>query len=343
MSSAGPSRFGVLLNAEHPHSDLMDLARLADDLGFRTFWYADERFYRETYTGLAACALVTRRIRLGTAVTDPYTKHPALTAAAIASLDELSGGRAVLGLGAGISGFHVLGLEPRRPALRLREAIAIVRGLLAGEAVTLQGETVSIAGGRMLFPTRADLPVFVAADGPRTLKVAGEVADGVILAHCASLRMLRDRLDQLEFGIARRPAGRPELVLRLDVSLSVDRAAALHQAKVRLGRYLWARYPDIPYIAQHGLRLPAELDRRLAEAGPFVRTHDLAAFARFADVIPDDLVRPIALAGTVDEVAGQAQALLAAGVDEIMAMPLVPPGETQKSTLRLLAQVGSRL
>ncbi len=107
----GSVRAGVLLNAEHEHQRLIAYARRAEELGFQTLWYADERFYREPYVGLAACALATSRIRLGPAVTDPYTRHPALTAAAIASLDELSGGRAVLGYWAGLSGFHNLGIQ----------------------------------------------------------------------------------------------------------------------------------------------------------------------------------------------------------------------------------------
>src|SRR4051794_18965122 len=111
----------------------MEYAHHIEDLGLGTLWYADERFYREPYVGLAACALATSRLLLGTCVTDPYTRHPALTAAAIASLDELSNGRAVLGLGAGISGYNNLGITLERPAIRLREAITMVRRLLAGE------------------------------------------------------------------------------------------------------------------------------------------------------------------------------------------------------------------
>src|SRR3972149_9693383 len=76
--------YGVLVNAEYPHRDLMRYAARCEELGFDAFWYADEKFYRETYTGLAACALATSRIALGTGVTEPYTRHPALTALAIA-------------------------------------------------------------------------------------------------------------------------------------------------------------------------------------------------------------------------------------------------------------------
>ena len=94
-------RIGVLSLAAYPHRELMRTVQRAEELGFGAFWYADERFYHETYVGLTACALATSRIRLGPGVTDPYSRHPALTAMAVGSLDELSGGRAVLGFGAG--------------------------------------------------------------------------------------------------------------------------------------------------------------------------------------------------------------------------------------------------
>jgi 5,10-methylenetetrahydromethanopterin reductase len=336
------SRFGVLLNAEHEHAALMDHARLIEELGFGTLWYADERFYREPYVGLAACAVVTERLRLGTGVTDPFTRHPALTAAAIASLDELSHGRAVLGLGAGISGYHNLGITLERPAKRLREAIHILRGLLAGERVTYDGETLSIRNGALKFePYRTDVPIVLAGDGPRVLQLAGEVADAAMVAHCASPRILASKLQSVRQGQAR--ANRttpPGVVVRLDMTLAPDSRTALDFAKLRIGRVLWSRYPDrLDYLADHGLRLPDELDRRLANAGPFpIGMFDLEAFRQFADVIPDEFVRLTALAGSPTDVAHQLDALFEAGATEIMAFPLLPPGATLPDVLQLYAE-----
>jgi 5,10-methylenetetrahydromethanopterin reductase len=337
------ARFSLLLNAEHEHRRLIAIARQAEELGFHTLWYADERFYRETYIGLAACALATSRLGLGPAVTDPFTRHPALTAAAIASLDELSGARAVLGYGAGLSGFHNLGLRHRRPALALREAIHVIRRLWSGERVTFEGAVIFIRDGRLNFPARAGIPIYLAADGPHTLRLAGEAADGVILSHCASPLILKSKLERMREG--RKMAGRtlgPAVVARLDASVSRDERAALHQAKVRLARLLWAQYPNILYLGPHRLTLPEELDRRLREAGPFQRTHDLAAFRRFADAIPDELVFPIALAGTPEQVARQAAAVIETGADEIMAYLLVPEGETMESVMELFAEAMRR-
>src|SRR6516165_3282244 len=99
-----------------PIRQMVERARLAEQSGFDKVWLADERFYREVYSCLAAFAANTSRVALGPCVTDPFARHPALTAMAIATLDEISGGRAILGIGAGISGFAELGIDRRKPA-----------------------------------------------------------------------------------------------------------------------------------------------------------------------------------------------------------------------------------
>ena len=95
---------------------MVERAKLAEANGYETLWVADERFYREVYATLAILAQHTKRVQLGTCVTDPFSRHPALTAMAIATLDEISNQRAILGFGAGISGFAELGIVRKKPA-----------------------------------------------------------------------------------------------------------------------------------------------------------------------------------------------------------------------------------
>src|SRR2546425_9897016 len=120
---------------------------MAEAPGYDDFWLADGRFFREVYACLTFCALRTRRMRLGPCVTDPFSRHPALTAMAIATLDEISGGRAVLGLGAGVSGFRELGIDAARSAVAIREAVELIRRLLAGQSGTGKGPQGSFRGG----------------------------------------------------------------------------------------------------------------------------------------------------------------------------------------------------
>ena len=113
---------------------MLERVKLAEANGYDTAWLADERFYREVYSCLTYFAQHTSRIKVGPCVTDPYTRHPALTAMAIATLDELSGGRAILGIGAGISGFTELGVERKKPARAIREHIAASIHLVVQQA-----------------------------------------------------------------------------------------------------------------------------------------------------------------------------------------------------------------
>src|SRR5262244_4436266 len=171
-------RTGLLILPAYEPARLADLAVLAEDAGYDDFWLADERFFREVYACLAVCALRTHRIRLGPCVTDPYSRHPALTAMAMATLDGISNQRAVLGLGAGVSGFRELGVDTSRSAVAIREAVELIRRLLAGETVTVKGRVINLTEGRLNFaPPRADLPIYVASQRAGGCRVAGRGAD----------------------------------------------------------------------------------------------------------------------------------------------------------------------
>src|SRR5215813_6202130 len=125
----------LLMLGQAPVAQMVGQAKLAEASGYDMLWVADERFYREVYSILAVLAQNTQRVRLGTCVTDPFARHPALTAMAIATLDEISNQRAILGLGAGISGFGELGLVHKKPPRAIRESIELIRRLLKGEKV----------------------------------------------------------------------------------------------------------------------------------------------------------------------------------------------------------------
>jgi 5,10-methylenetetrahydromethanopterin reductase len=333
----GQPRLSVLIVSTMGHERLRDYAAHIESLGYDGIWYADERFYHEPYVGLAAMALATSTITLGVAVADPYTRHPALVAAALNSLDELSKGRAVLGYGAGDVGLENLGLKLDRPARAMREGIEIIRRLWSGEHVDYAGDLLSISDGWMHVDTRPDIPVCIAADGPGTLRLAGSVGDSVMIPHCRDPRLLQEKLRFVAEGVER--SGRvspPRVVIRLDTSVADDPVAAREAAKVKLGRLLWRQFPRIEYLETLGLELPSQLELRLREAGAYVGTQDLDVYRRFADAIPDELVEPVVLAGTPSDVSRQMDELYAAGVDEIAILPIVPVESNHEAMVELL-------
>jgi 5,10-methylenetetrahydromethanopterin reductase len=214
-----------------PMPDTVRLAQLCETLGYDCLWLPDQTFHRDPYVALAAAAGATRRIRLGLGVTTPYARHPVQIARAIATLDELSGGRAILGLGAGNKKMFLdkLGLPQQRAVGRVREAVAVIRQLLAGEPVTWESEDLILKGVQLEFPARADLPIYIASRAPLMLSAGGEVADGVIaeaLFTPGGIGYFRERVQQGAASAARN--GRPlDLVCWQVVHVVADRPAAV--------------------------------------------------------------------------------------------------------------------
>src|SRR5260370_7068321 len=172
-----PLTTGLLLLPSHPAARLAEIAQLAERTGYDYLWLAGEGFFREVYASLPLCALPTQLIKLGPCVTDPSSRHPALTAMAIATVDELSGQRAVLGLGAGVSGFRELGIAREKPGVGLREAVEVIRKLLAGETVTYPGTVVRADGAHLDFkPVRAETRMYIPSHPPSRLPPAGPAA-----------------------------------------------------------------------------------------------------------------------------------------------------------------------
>ncbi len=153
------------------------MAKLAEDAGFQNIWITDHYNNRDVWTTLAVLSLMTNKIRLGTGVTNPYTRNVAITASSIASINELSGGRAILGIGPGDKAtFDKMGIDWDKPLSRVKEAVLAIRVFLAREQVNQAG----FKGAQMAFST-AKIPIYIGAQGPKMLELAGSIADGVLI------------------------------------------------------------------------------------------------------------------------------------------------------------------
>src|SRR5262245_38494020 len=332
-------RTGLLLLPSHGPGRLADLAVLAEGTGYDALWLADERFFREVYACLTLCALHTRRLRLGPCVTDPYSRHPALTAMAIATLDEMSHGRALLGIGAGVSGFRELGVDASRSAVAIREAVELIRALLAGQTVTVKGREVSFTDGRLDFAApRADLPIFVASQRAAGCRVAGRVSDGVIMQGALAeplVRFLRETVHGAAREAGRDPA-RVELVARLNVCVHDDRRAARDVMRPTIVRSLSAQRPDFFTFATAGLTLPAAL-REQVLALPY--THDPAPLRALAPLVPDEFVDACTLTGPPEAIAPELVRLARRGIAEVVIYPLSVDGRVETTIERFQGEV----
>jgi 5,10-methylenetetrahydromethanopterin reductase len=177
-------RLGVRLHGGLAPERSAELARAAEANGFASVWFAENPMERGVMAAMAACAVATQRIELGVGVWNPYLRHPAQIAMEIGALDELSQGRASLGLGSGLAvPIQRLGIDNSRPLAAMRDTFAIVRGLLAGKSVTYKGTVFSVEDVKLSYtPPRADLPLLMAARGPQALALSS-VADGLMISN----------------------------------------------------------------------------------------------------------------------------------------------------------------
>jgi 5,10-methylenetetrahydromethanopterin reductase len=201
-------KFGVAFIPGFPAEQTVGLAEEAERQGYDYLFIPDQTFHRDPFTLLGLCAHATERIQLGLGVTNPYTRHPVQIARAAGTLADVSGGRFVLGLGAG-NGPTVLGglgLSHEKVIGRVREATDVIRRLLHGETVDYHSPTLTVNSVRLDFDVALPVPIFLASRNPGMLSLAGAVADGVMFESLPTEAAIHYALGQVSAGAAR--AGR---------------------------------------------------------------------------------------------------------------------------------------
>ena len=309
------SRIGVAFSGGLTATEIADCAERAEALGYESVWVA-EGHGGDQFAILAACALRTHRIRLGTAISSVFVRTAPTIAMSAATVDELSGGRFVLGLGSShrvqVGPEH--GVEYARPLERVRDTVAVVRTLLREGEVSHAGETVWIERFNLWFrPHRPDPPVYLSALFPRMLELTGEIADGVILTR-STLATAAEARARIAAGAARagRDAAAVEITSLLPASVSSDREAALAAARPGLAFYagFFPRYNRL--IAESGFPDEAAAVARAWAAG------DAAGAAR---AVTDDMIAATGIAGTPAGCRERLDAYRDAGLD----LPIISP------------------
>lgn len=307
-------RSGVVLQGAYPPPEFSSIVERIDALGYSNLWLTDSSLHaRNSYAYLTLAAITSSRLTLGTAVTNPLTRHPAITAVAAATVDEISGGRFVLGMGAGDRPLLALGMGPARlPSLR--SAVDAIRALWAGDAVTVEDRAFGLRDAHIRFGARKDIPIYISASGPRTLELAGEIADGVILLVGLFPEALAWALDHVDRGAARGGRPRPHVAVFAYGAIDEDEDAALSSA-----RSIAAWFPQTAPVICELAGLPRSLVDDVREryaGGEFQEAEEAAR------VLPDDFVRNVALAGDARQARDRIEAVAAAGADSIHVFPL---------------------
>ncbi|MBI4307813.1 MAG: LLM class flavin-dependent oxidoreductase [Chloroflexi bacterium] len=329
-------RFAANVRPPENLAEVCAWARAAEDAGLEMLGVADSpSLYHDVYLTLALCALHSRRVRLGPAVTNPLTRHPVVAAGAITGIDYLSGGRAFLGIGTG----HSAALNLSMPAASLAQFRAYVEAVRA----CLAGKPVDYDGRRTLFTLRSrPLPIYVGATGPKTMRLAGQIADGVIIRTVLLPPVIRFCLEQVHAGareVGRDPAS-IDVWFMVSVSVAPTHAEAIDEIKatcVSAAHSVFARRID-PLMAPSDI-LPQvqEMLRRYAPADHTKQAGRENQNARIFDDlgIGDYLLKAFSLAGTPQECVQRARALATAGATQLF-MGLHTKDKLR--TLRLLAR-----
>ena len=285
----------------------------AEAAGFDDVWLTEDYFERGAFALAGAVAARTSRVRVGIGVVNPWTRHPALIAMEFATLDEISGGRAVLGLGA--SNEHwmsdQIGIPFRRPLARTLEALTLTRKLLTGEHVSFRGEFFDVDAQMSFTPVRPDPPIVLGVKGPQAVARGGKLADGLLLSILAGPGYVRWVREQVG----------PDLELSAYVGIAVDDdpVAARDRIRPMVARYLGV-HGDHIITRQAGV--DPELAGRLREGWRRGTPR--------SDLVTDELLDAVAAAGTVSDAARAFDRLEAAGLDVAVVRddPTVEPDET---------------
>jgi 5,10-methylenetetrahydromethanopterin reductase len=321
--------YGVGLFPTEPLGKMIGLAKLSEELGFSHIWVGDSHLiWREAYVNMAAVALNTSTVKVGTGVTNPLTRHPSVVASAYATLEEYSPGRMIVGIGLGDSSVETMGMKPAKLSF-FEKTMQQMRDLLAGKEVEL--ETGKI---HLLHPCKRKVPVYIAASGPKMLELSGRIADGIIVLVGVANEYIAHAKEKIAAGA--KSAGRNveeiELVLWVPCAIS-DSAPAKDAVKAHVARVV--AHP-LPYVLDPKEQKILEDIRKTYDY-----YHHMDQQANHAEVIPDWLVDRFAIAGTVAHCQAQIERIKQTGIRQIAIIPYSASGGSREETLRGFAKAMS--
>ena len=307
---------GVELTPEHPVTELAALAERAEAEGFDTAFTSAHYNNRDPFQALAVMAQRTDEIRLGPGVANPHETHPVALASRVATLDELSGGRAVFGIGPGDpSTLQNLGVSADERGLRpVLETFKTAQKLWAGERVDHEGAFEAEDAGLNYEPP-GDIPVYVGGEGPHMCRMAAKHADGLLFngSHPRDLAWAGDRVAE---GLDQRPDSRGafDFAAYASVSVAEERAAAREAARPPVA-FIAAGAPE-PVLSRHGIDAERanEVGERISEG----------AFGEAFELVTPAMVDAFCAAGTVEDVAALLAAVLEHADGVVCGSPLGP-------------------
>lgn len=298
-------------------------ARAGEANGHDAVWLVEDLWHRGAVPLATACALATERIRVGVGVVNPYTLHPTLFAMNYGSLAEISGGRAVIGIGSSVKSWvEQMGIEHRLPRTMVKESVEIARELLAGKRCFYRGKAFSIDGIELGFKVDQPTPMFVGAMGERTVRTTGAIADGWIVSILEPVGYVREAKKWLSEGAeqAGRDPSAIEVVQYFPFSCSSDSAKAKAAAKAMIAVFIEGEIELYQQQRSVMTALSAYLET-VSPEGYLQVLERLNAGVDPVEAITDELADELSISGTPEECAAQLRRYRDAGVTEAALIP----------------------
>lgn len=327
-----------------PIDELLNYAILSEKSGLHSFWISEGYHYfrsvgdeaRSATTTLAAAAVNTHKIKLGLAIIPPYTRHPSLVAMEAFSLNELSKGRFMLGLGAAKAATAYLGMKDQSPVATHRECIEIVRKILSGKAFKFEGKVFSIT---TLFESTAqkyqNVPVLIGATGDKMLELAGSIADGVILPTFTSPAFVLHALEKVRSGAKRANRSLDSFPVGATLHFSVSNDGSKARDAVRRAVAV--------YVANKVRNIQNDTLVKLAglteeEMLPIAKKIDERDSAGAALLVSDEMLAKVAICGTPEDCIRKLREYIDAGLNVPFAyLTAVQSYEGREETIKLAA------
>ena len=306
--------FGIGFTGDLPVKETVRLTQMAEKKGFDRVWMADESPsypFRDAFVNMTAIALNTKKIKIGSAVFVPYSRHPAILSVFAATLSELAPGRVALGIGRGGSlVLRPLGIKMwDKPLATLRETMIVTRRLLAGETVDFEGEAIKVKNVKLAQPPKNKVPIYLAARGQKTLQMVGELADGPVLSCPARAPALKFSLEHIGNGakMSKRTLNDLDIVNYLPFAVAKDREKALEKVKLVV-TFVASDTPDEVHekIGTNMVKLNA-MRQTLKEKG----------LMDAMKLLPNEIAQDFSIAGTVDDCIDRIKENFKNGVNQV--------------------------
>lgn len=319
-------RLGLCFDGFYSINEMVELARLADEAGMESIWMSDHLCFRDALTSAMAFLTTTRRITVVPAPLSPYSRHPIISAMALATMEELATGRVVATAGTGnAAALEEVGVKVTRPLKTMREYIQVMRSLLSGETVHFHGEIFNINGAKMGFKPFSPIPIYMTAVKSKMLRLGGEIGDGVLLSAGCAPKYIAQCVGEIRKGAERAGKSMQERDVAGFITTSVSENAreAIEASKTFLA-YIFRNKHHAENIRLGGGKVDQE---SLADR---VARRDWEGAKK---LISDDVVFAHSVSGTPSECRRRLEEFVHGGLD----LPILLPMGTQEARKKIVA------